>query len=168
MHVRVWGVIGPQNAGKSSTIGALVSQQGRGAGGARDVLLRGGGWFRLYAFRQSVQERGDSVERCIERFNALRGGASRGSNVGYLNLLIALRSDSISGLPEGDEYLLEFLKHGWEIASLALLGTGDALYERYGRLGVPTCAIDNAVDLAADSLHRNWLFGQVRNHFGWS
>ena len=167
MQIRLWAVVGPNNSGKSSTIGALVSQTGKGRGGIRSVLLRGGGWLYLHAYRQSIQEAGMSIPDSIDRFEKIANIASVSHGASYLNLLLALRSDSIGGLPTADGYLKEFVRNGWELSALALLDCPTE-YDRYARFGAPMCDVRDASTMTAVALERNWVFGQVRNHFGWA
>ena len=164
--IRTWVLVGPPKSGKSSTIGALISQTGRGGGGKRDVLLRGGGFLRIEAYRQSVQEAkvtpGDYIKY---RISAARS-QQRKAAFSYRNLLIALRTDNVNGLPVGSIYLSEFVKAGFLIESVVILCPNE--YDEYATFGAPTCEIDTATDLARVPGHRGWLFGYVRNHFGWA
>ncbi len=165
-QVRIWAVIGPNNSGKSSVIGALISQTGQGSGGKRDILLRGGGWLQVNAFRRSVQEANRQPEVAVEKIlTAARARQSNGA-FAFHNVLLALRSDSINGLPTAGEYLRYFIRIGWEIKSVVLLEADE--YDKYARFGVPIAYIENAADMTATSLQRNWVFGMVRNHFEWA
>jgi hypothetical protein len=166
-RVRVWGIIGPPGAGKSSVIGALISQTGHGGGGARDVLLRGGGWLHLNAFRRSVQEAQRSPEVAVEKIlKAARTRQSKGI-FAFHNVLLALRSDNQTGFPIAEEYLRHFITIGWELQSLVLLEEASE-YDRYARFGVPLALIENSVEMTSIPLQRNWVFGMVRNHFDWA
>lgn len=168
VRVRVWAVIGPGNSGKSSTIGALISQTGRGPGGRRDILLRGGGWLVVNARRQSVQEANRDPGREMQRVEDEARTALRARGTfAYHNVLLALRSDRVNQLPLADEYLREFVQRGWELVSLVLLGEPDQ-YERYAHFGVPIAHLPEAAEHTAEGLKRNWVFGAVRNHFGWA
>ena len=165
--VRLWAVIGPPDAGKSSTIGTLAGFDGRGAGGKRDILLRGGGWLRVHAFRQSVQEAKLDPQASLDRTvtNARR---QQGWGItAWYNVLLALRSDSVNGLPEADEYLRHYVRNGWVIESLALLDIPDD-YEKYARFGAPTAAVRDTKANTKETASRPWVFGEVRNHFGWA
>ena len=165
--VRLWAVIGPPGSGKSSPIGTLAGFDGRGAGGRRDILLRGGGWLRVHAFRQSVQEAQLTPQQSLDRTmkNARR---QQGWGItAWYNVLLAFRSDSVHGLPEADEYLRHYIRAGWVIESLALLDIPND-YEKYARFGVPTAAVRDTTENTKESASRPWVFGEVRNHFGWA
>lgn len=165
--VRLWAVIGPPSSGKSSTIGTLAGFDGRGAGGRRDILTRGGGWLRIHAFRQSVQEAKLTPQQSLDR-TVKNARHQQGSGItAYYNVLLALRSDSVHGLPEADEYLRLYIRNGWIIESLALLDIPDH-YDTYARLGAPTGLIRDATENAKQTHSRPWLFGEVRNHLGWA
>lgn len=166
-RVRVWGVIGPPGAGKSSVIGALISQSGQGGGGARDVLLPGGGWLYLNAFRRSLQEAQRSPEVAAEKIlKAARTCQSRGI-FAFHNVLLALRSDNQTGFPIAAEYLRFFIKIGWEIQSLILLEESSD-YNLYARFGAPLALIESSAEMTSIPLRRNWVFGMARNHFDWA
>jgi hypothetical protein len=165
-RVRIWGVIGPPGAGKSSVIGALISQTGQGGGGARDVLLRGGGWLHINAFRRSVQEAQRSPEVAVEKILKVARTRQNRGIFAFHNVLLALRSDNQTGFPIAEEYLRYFIKIGWEIESLVLLEANE--YDRYARFGVPLAFIENSAEMTSVPLQRNWVFGMVRNHFAWA
>ena len=165
--IRLWAVIGEQASGKSSTVGALMSQTKKGRGGARDILLRGGGWLLVHCYRQSVQEARRSpdlsIEKALKPANRLNGRYP----ITYFNLLIALRSDICNGLPKADHYLARYIQAGWESRSVILLDLMKE-YDRYARLGAPTAIIDNTKEVLLKERQRNWVFGQARNHYGWA
>jgi hypothetical protein len=167
-QIRLWTVIGPANSGKTSTIGALVSQS-KGAGGARDILLRGGGWIRIFAYRQSVQEAGKTPEDEAKRINLIVSKIKR-VRPSYVNFLLALRSDSFQGLPQGDAYLNHFVTLGWRIESIVLLGKDmeHPSFNHYADFGAPIAEMLKSGDWLKNDLERNWVFGQARNHFGWA
>lgn len=165
-RVRLWAVIGPPKSGKSSVIGALASQSGKGGGGARDILLRSGGWLHVYTFRRSVQEAGRKPEIAAEKILQSARSRQRQGIFAYHNVLLALRSDNVAGLPTAKEYLTHFVRIGWDIQSLVLLEVDE--YDRYARFGAPIAYIPNSVEMTSRQLQRNWVFGQVRNHFGWA
>jgi hypothetical protein len=167
LRVRLWAVVGPANSGKSSTIGALAGFSGKGAGGQRDVLLRGGGFLQIHAYRQSVQEAGTTPEESASKALANARRKSNQAAIQQYNLLLALRSDSIKGLPTAREYLSYYLSCGWEIVSLALLDMA-AEYDRYADIGAPTCEVLKSIEYSTEERSRIWVFGQVRNHFGWA
>lgn len=54
--IRLWAVLGEGSTGKSTVIGSLISQTGRGPSKFRDILLRGGGRLKVHVRRQSLQE----------------------------------------------------------------------------------------------------------------
>jgi hypothetical protein len=166
-RIRLWAIIGPSDSGKSSTIGALISQSGKGPGGLRDVLLRGGGWLRIMALRQSLQEAKQKPESVSEKFSKAAHKQERNTAFAYYNLLIALRSDQVNGCPIADEYLSHFVEAGWEIQSLVLL-EDEIEYGRYIAFGAPLALIPKSAKMTSNQLERNWVFGQVRNHFGWA
>lgn len=165
--VRVWAVIGGHNAGKSSVIGAMVSQPTGGPGGRRDVLLTGGGYLEIHAFRKSIQESLRSPNVAINKIVSAARKKQQKSIFSFYNVLIALRSDSYKTLPTAETYLEEFIKAGWIIESLVLLDIPKE-YHRYVKFGAPTCEIEHSTHLTAESRSRNWIFGQARNHFGWA
>jgi hypothetical protein len=162
--VRVWAVVGPQRAGKSPTIGILTSQGIEGRTNKRDVLLRGGGYLRIWAFRQSLQERRREPEAFIAAV------ARKAREPRYLNVLVALRSDEVNGLPRADGYLRAFWNAGWALQSLVLLEWDNRSidYEAYARFGVPTLCMANTEALFQDTGRHAELVGHVRNHFGWA
>ncbi len=165
--VRLWAVIGPPNSGKSSTIGTLAGFDGRGAGGKRDILLRGGGWLRVHAFRQSVQEAQLTPQQFRRPDDEERRRQQGWGITAWYNVLLAFRSDSVHGLPEADEYLRHYIRNGWVIESLALLDIPDD-YEKYARFGAPTAAVRDTTENTKETASRPWVFGEVRNHFGWA
>ena len=146
----------PPKSGKSSTIGTLVSQQGKGSGGDRDVLLRTGGWLRIRSYRQSQQE----AKRTPEASSSLIPSSVR-------NVLFALRSDIVHGLPDAEGYLQHFVQIGWTIESVVLLDCSDD-YDRYAAFGAPVGLVEDSTELTSKPLKRNWVFAQVRNHFQWA
>ena len=164
--IRLWAVIGPPDSGKSSIIGALASQAGQGRGGAREMLLRGGGWLRVDAFRQSQQEAKRTPVQTADAITRIARTRQARRVVAYHNVLLALRSDSVHGLPTAEAYLNHFIKLGWEIQSLVLLDADE--YDIYARYGAPLGFIERTVKDMAFPLRRNWIYGYVRNHFGWA
>lgn len=165
--VRLWAVIGEPKSGKSSTIGALMSQAGRGRGGRRDILLRGSGWLVVHCYRGSVQEANRSPERSVEQTLKTANILARHQPMAYFNVLLALRSDVCNGLPKADHYLAHYIQAGWELQSLILLDRMKE-YDRYARFGAPTAIIDNSTEVLLKQRQRNWVFGAARNHFGWA
>ncbi|MDR3505132.1 MAG: hypothetical protein P4L52_02705 [Acidocella sp.] len=85
----------------------------------------------------------------------------------FHNILLALRSDNLTGLPIAEEYLQHFVAIGWGIQSLVLLEEKNE-YDRYARFGVPLALIENSAEMTSIPLQRNWVFGMVRNHFEWA
>ena len=165
--IRLWVVIGPADAGKSSVIGALVSQPVGGPGGARRVLLRGGGWLYVHAFRRSVQEAGQTPVLSATKIESAARKLQSSTALAYYNVLIALRSDVFKGFPIAEAYLAEYIKRGWDLQSIVLLDAPSE-YNRYVSIGVPLYNLENSSELCSVSSHRNWVFGQVRNHLGWA
>lgn len=167
LDVRVWVIIGPAQSGKSSTIGALASQPKQGRGGKREILLRGGGYISVWCYRQSVQEANLDIKPYLAKRNSEFQNVSGRAGGTRHNLLIALRSDVVNGLPTADRYLRDFQQAGWDIQSLVLLGIPNE-YAKYATFGAPVALIDDAPAWATIDLHRNWIFGHARNHFGWA
>ena len=165
-RIRLWAVIGPPNSGKSSVIGALASQTGRGRGGLRDVPLRGGGWLKVFAFRQSLQEAGRTPEMAASKILANARRRQESSVFAYYNVLLALRSDSGTTFPTADLYLAHFVTSMFELQSIVLLE--EEHYELYARFGAPIAQIKNSAKMITVQTERNWVFGAVRNHFGWA
>lgn len=168
-EIRLWGVLGRGNVGKSTTVGHLIGAFGPGKnglgprrGGVYDVLLRGGGSLQIEARRQSLQEGRKSPQKQVEIFDRLlKRRAKSGHHLATLNLLLALRTDLTNNLPKADTYLSYFLKVGWHIESLALIAPSSAESVVYRRFGVSTCCVDRSPGIG-------WMVGQVRNHFGWA
>jgi hypothetical protein len=170
--VRIWAILGDSKTGKSTVIGGLTSQSGKGPGGIRDILLRGGGYLRLFARRRACQEGRKSPEQIVHAINSearrLMNGRPRIS-VCWLNVLLALRFDEDKGCPAGHEYLTHFVRQGWQIESLVLMNYRDEdRREFYHNYGAPTLDLRDSRALVQNPLHRGWVVGQVRNHFGWA
>jgi hypothetical protein len=169
--VRVWAILGDGQTGKSTIIGHLISQLGMGSGGFRWVPLRGGGFLQVYARRQSLQEAKRSPDQVIKD-TKLKGRSLEKSHhisINWLNLLVAIRTDTTNRLPQADEYLSHFVRAGWTIESLVLLGEYDEQrYSMYSAFGVPICEIYDSKETARDKKKHHWLVGPVRNHFGWA
>lgn len=165
--VRIFAIIGPDKAGKSTIIRRLTSQSERGAGGTRDVLLRGGGYLRIEAFSQSIQEADVSPENFIAKHEKTASNREARQFFSYYNMLIALRSDHVNGKPIAKDYLSFFVKNGWILESIVLLSIVDE-FDEYASFGVPVLESEHALEYAAEEKSRGWLLGQVRNHFGWA
>ncbi len=165
-QVRFWAIIGPPQVGKSTTIGHLTSQLGRGPGGIREVLLRGGGYLTIFGRRMAWQEKGDGPDKVVKLINEqVRRLQSHNPNISisFFNVLMALRFDSENGCPDGHEYLSHFVQHDWLIESLVLLSPDDKHYH-YHRFGAPILYIHNSnIDFEISQ-----MVGKVRNHFGWA
>lgn len=168
--VRLWAVIGEGATGKSTVIGNLVATLGKGPGGFRLVPLRGGGHLQINARRQSLQEAKRSpadvlkdTERTIKTLQK-----KRGFSIGYLNLLLAIRTDRINGLPPASEYLSHFNKAGWSLESLVILGYDGKKHFQYYDFGAPTLEHPDSPEMVLDRSQHHWLLGPVRNHFDWA
>jgi len=169
-RVRLWAIVGEGSSGKSTTIGSLISQLGRGSGGFREVLLRGGGYLRIYARRQSLQEAKRSPDTVIRETQVLVRDLEkrRGISIDSLNLLLAIRSDNVNGLPRASKYLSHFVKAGWLIESLVVLDYEGKKHIPYYDFGAPLYELYESSELVRDKSKHHWLVGQVRNHFGWA
>jgi hypothetical protein len=169
-QIRVWGILGESDSGKSTVIGHLISQLDKGPGGFRIVPLRGGGYMEVYARRQSLQEAKRAPGQVIEDTLALIQNEERKHRkaICFLNLLLAIRTDVINRLPSAVDYLSEFVRAGWSVESLVVLGYEDKKHSRYYKFGTPICEAYSASEYAADLKQRHLLLGQVRNHFGWA
>lgn len=165
--IRLWAALGVPKSGKTSTIGALMSQTKQGPGGGRDILLRGGGWLYIHCYRQSVQEANKSPQQSIAETVAAARKMNQSRPIAYYNVLFALRSDVCNNHPKADIYLGRYIRAGWELQSLILLDL-DKEYDHYVRFGAPTALIENSSRLLTTEKERNWVFGQARNHFGWA
>jgi hypothetical protein len=173
-QVRIWAILGEQSVGKSTTIGHLIGDFGRGRGGLRpapgglrQVLLRGGGYLTVYARRRSwseARQTPDQVIRTIKQQNSqLENRPNPRINAGYFNVLMALRTDRLGTFPIAADYLSRFVALGWTIESLALLSPEDRDVALYHRFGAPICYIYDSREIQIA-----WMVGQVRNHFGWA
>jgi hypothetical protein len=168
--VKLWAILGDPRTGKSTIIGNLVSQTTRGPGGFRDVLLRGGGYLRVFALRQACQEARRSPEALVGLIAERALGLMRSRpaiSVSRVNVLLALRFAETNGYPPGHQYLSFFVQHGWSIESLVLLNYEDR-HEFYHYFGAPTYDLLDSARLLQNPFHREWIVGQVRNHFGWA
>ncbi|MGY3487492.1 hypothetical protein ACVW1C_005375 [Bradyrhizobium sp. USDA 4011] len=169
-RVRLWAILGEGTTGKSTVIGGLISQTGRGPGGPRHILLRGGGTLELNARRQSLQEAKRSPEKVVRETLELARKLQRrkGISIGYLNLLLAIRTDSINGLPRASDYLSHFVRSGWSLESLIVLDYLERRDALYFDFGAPLYPLVNAAKLARDRSQHEMLVGRARNHFGWA
>lgn len=133
--------------------------------GPKEVPLMSGGYLYVLGRRQSLQEANKSVAAAVKMFQPeMRGNARKASAITsqYFNILFALRTDRINGLPLAHEYLTQFIKRGWKLESLVVLSPTRSDLAVYRRFGVPTCYLDkNDVD-------RLQMIGRVRVHFGWA
>jgi hypothetical protein len=172
--IRLWAVLGAGGVGKSTTVGHLAGDFGRGnnglrrgrGGGLREILLRGGGYLTIHPRRQSLQEARKTPDESLriiasESAQATRGGGNIHS--AYFNALLALRTDRVGGRPAADAYLSHFVARGWLIESLALLSPTRRDERVYRRFGAPTCYVYDSTGLDIGQ-----MVGQVRNHFGWA
>jgi hypothetical protein len=168
--IRLWAVLGEGSTGKSTIIGGLISQTGRGPGGFRYTLLRGGGSLELYVRRQSLQEGKRSPQEVVrDTLKVVRALQSRKKiSIGYLNLLFAIRTDAINGLPRASEYLSHFVRSGWSLESLIVLDYLERKDLLYLDFGAPVCPLIDASTLVRDRSQHHMLVGQARNHFGWA
>lgn len=169
--IRLWTIIGEGATGKSTTIGHLISQTGKGSGGFRYVLLRGGGFLQIYARRQSLQEAKRSPDAVLADTKRLIRTVEnrRGFPIESLNLLLAIRSENnVNGLPPASEYLARFLKAGWSIESLAVLNYEGKKHAQYYDFGIPTCEVYETASLVREKSNHQMMVGAVRNHFGWA
>lgn len=168
-RVRVWAILGESDAGKSTVIGHLVSQYGKGAGGLRVSPLRGGGDLRIYARRQSVQEAKRTPDDVIADTykSAVKLQKKHGIVLANFNLLIALRTDVTNRMPMGHAYLSRFIAEGWDLSSIVVLNYQDTLHAAYREFGAPFLGIEDNGLIENKSMH-NLLVSKVRNHFGWA
>jgi hypothetical protein len=168
--VRVWAVLGEGATGKTAIIGNLISRLGRGPGGFRPVPLRGGGYLQIYARRQSLQEARRSPEQVVsDTLKVARDLQKKHAfSICYLNLLVAIRTDVIRGLPPASYYLSHFVQSGWSLESLVILDYEVRKHFRYYAFGAPICEHYDASDMVRDKAQHHWLLGPVRNHFGWA
>lgn len=168
--IRLWAVLGESSTGKSTIIGGLISQTGRGPGGFRYILLRGGGMLEVYARRQSLQEAQRSPQEVVlETLKVARKLQNRNkTSIGYLNLLLAIRTDSINGLPDASEYLSHFVRSGWSLESLIVLNYAKRKHVLYFDFGAPVCPLIDASRMVSSRLQHHIFVGEARNHFGWA
>ncbi|MGO7634458.1 hypothetical protein [Rhizobium johnstonii] len=164
--IRVWAVVGPHNSGKTSVIGALISQK-RGLGHASDIMLRGGGWLHIHGFSRSIQEAGRTETKSIQKIENAALSSSARQPIAYYNVLLALRSDIYNGFNKGHHYLAAYVQAGWELQSVILLDIPKE-YRTYARMGMPTAIIEDSTANTAYAPYRNWVFAEARNHFGWA
>lgn len=175
--VNIWVVVGDSNTGKSTMIGHLTAQFGattkanglKQGSGSRlyTVLLRGGGYLRLWSRRMALQEAGWSPEFAVRSISKriLRHQPNARSG----NILVALRDVDSNGLPSGDSYLTYFQSQGWSVRSIVLMqGIEDPA--RYLYLSAPTYCMKAPHQgvssvIAQQISHR---VGQIRNHFEWA
>jgi hypothetical protein len=88
--------------------------------------------------------------------------------INHLNLLLAIRTDSMNGLPPAYEYLSHFAKQGWSLESLIILDYNERKHRLYFDFGAPVCSIVDAAEMVHDRSQHQLLVGQARNHFGWA
>lgn len=169
--VRVWAIIGDANSGKSTMIGHLTSHFGATDNGLKsgradrfcNVLLRGGGLRRVWSRRMAFQEAGldpsAAADMILERQNQDKP----------LNILISLRHSSHNGFPGAETYLSSFLKRGWSLSSLVLMGPTPDI-DTYLEFGSPTLAVwpRQFLDKSENIEEIGLRVGQIRNHFGWA
>lgn len=172
--VRLWGVLGAGSVGKSTAIGHLVGDFGRGRNGLRqgrgaamrEILLRGGGYLWLFSRRMSLQEArkypGVVVKDVANQIKRVRS-ENPSIEPAYINVLFALRTDQFGNFPRAEGYLSHFIRNDWEIKSLALLSPNAQDRQLYRRFGAPICFVRRSRQI--DISH---AVGQVRNHFRWA
>jgi hypothetical protein len=181
-NVNVWAIVGDSDAGKSTIIGHLTAQFGttKNPNGLRSgpasrpytVLLRSGGFLRLWSRKMALQEAGWSPEFALSEISKRILRHQRGARSG--NILIALRDVDTNGLPEGHEYLKYFQSHGWTINSVVLIQKTENPHE-YLSVGAPVCLMNSAEllepehgNLQAFSEQIAHRVGRIRNHFAWA
>lgn len=143
--IRLWAILGAGSVGKSTTVGHLSGDFGRGAnglrrgrgGGLREILLQGGGYLTIHPRRQSLQEARKTPEESVRVIENQSTPTQRNSNIqsANFNVLLALRTDRVGGLPAAEDYLSHFVTQGWRIESLALpspTGRDERLYRHFG------------------------------------
>jgi hypothetical protein len=171
-QVRLWAILGADSVGKSTTVGHLIGDFGKGKGGLRpgpggmrEVLLRGGGYLTVFGRRTSRQEAGESPDDVVKFVKQKASGFQKRAGIvtAYFNVLIALRTDKLGQLPTAEDYLSHFVKQDWRIESLALLSPTSRDENLYHRFGAPTCYVYDS-----RALKIAWMVGQIRNHFGWA
>ena len=181
-HLNVWVIVGDSDAGKSTMIGHLTAQFGatdkpnglRSGPASRPytVLLRGGGFLRLWSRKMALQEARWSPEIAVAGISKRILGHQRNATAG--NILIALRDVDTNGLPEGYKYLNHFQSQGWTIKSLVLIQKVKNP-SAYLAVGAPVCFMDPPEQVKPEQVkpqvfseqiaHR---VGQIRNHFEWA
>lgn len=171
--VRVWAVLGSGSTGKSSVVGNLISQLGKGPGGTKWVPLRGGGYLQINARRQSLQEAKRTKERVVKDAIADARALQKKHqiSIAYYNLLVAIRADDgVNGLPPADQYLSYFVDQGWTIESLVILDYNEKEHSKYHAFGAPTLEHYDTSKMVENNKKSeyHWLTGPVRNHLGWA
>jgi len=168
--IRLWAIIGDSDSGKSTSIGYLVSHLGRGRPSYRYIYLRGGGYLLMYVRKQSLQEAKRTPEKVVvDTIAEARKLATREKvNLAWFNVLYAIRSDTVNGLPTADAYLSHFVDCGWKIESLILMNYKSNPHARYYNFGAPTYELHDAAKLVRDPSTHTHMVGQIRNHFGWA
>lgn len=172
VQVRLWTILGEAQTGKSRSVRELASLQLRGGRPTfSDVLLRGGGYIRVYAKRMAWQEDkkmpADSI-REIERKIAVLTRRLKRKPVA-VNVLSTLRFQPIihsSGLtcPAASKYIEAWQDKGWSVESLALMSPDPAgADDHYGELGAPTAWL-----YESRTMRIGEMVGTIRNHFAWA
>jgi hypothetical protein len=172
-QIRIWGVLGAGGVGKSTTVGHLIGDFGKGKGGLRpgpggirQILLRGGGHLTVFGRRSSWQEAKKTpqqVAQIVKRQCSQISTQNPAITIANFNILMALRTDKFRNFPVATDYLSNFVKLGWHIESLALLSPSDTQARLYSRFGAPVCIVNDSLEIRF-----GWMVGQVRNHFGWA
>jgi hypothetical protein len=171
-RIRLWAVLGEASVGKSTTVGHLGGEFGKGenglrrgrGGGVKEIPLRSDGYLQILSRRQSLQEAGKTPEQVakeIENASARLNQQNPTIESAFFNVLLAIRTDSPRKMKKGEDYLSYFVKRGWLIESLAILSPKSRDEHIYRRFGAPTCYIEYSSGL--DIIQ---MVGQVRNHFG--
>jgi hypothetical protein len=169
--IRLWAVLGAGSVGKSTTVGHLAGDFGKGqnglrrgrGGGFKETLLRGGGYLTVHPRRQSLQEANKTPEEAVRIVQNQIAHTPTGIRSGYFNILLALRTDRFRGLPTADHYLSYFVARNWHIEALALLSPTTKDERVYRFFGAPTCYVYRSREISILD-----MVGQVRNHFGWA
>jgi hypothetical protein len=111
--IRLWAVLGAGGVGKSTTVGHLAGDFGKGqnglrrgrGGGLREIRLRGGGYLTIHPRRQSLQEARKTAVDSVRLIVNQGAGTQRTANIqsAYFNVLLALRTDRVGHLPPADD-----------------------------------------------------------------
>jgi len=171
MRIKIWAVVGGEDAGKTSVIGGLTYRPTRRGTKIISVPLASGGTLDVRSIKGALQELGISPDQAINTFRAAAAKvASKPPRIvaSAFNILIALRIEPIPPrgripeMPAGIAYLSAFSETGWDIASIALLNsTRPDVRQTYSRFGVPLRCVAQQPDIGQKT-------ALVRTHFGWA